>query len=201
MGLLVRDDLHGPDFGRTRQRPGGEAGAERVVSTEIAPELAHHVRDDVHDVGVALYLHELRNLDGAGLADTTDVVTPKVDQHDVLGPLLLIAQQFLRQGVVLLLGLATRTRARDGMRRRCAVLYAHQQLRRRTDDMEVVDVEEVHVGRWIEGPQGTVDVEGSSRGLAAQPLGEDDLDALARRDQLARLFHLGHEGLFGVVGG
>jgi hypothetical protein len=69
LGLELVDDLHGADLGRAGDGAGGEAGEERGEGVVVLRELALDVRDDVHDVGVALD-HEL-----LGRRDRADAAT------------------------------------------------------------------------------------------------------------------------------
>ena len=92
-------------------------------------DLALHVAHDMHDVGVPLDLHELRHLDSAGLGNTTDVVAPQVDQHDVLGDLFLVCQEI--GGIRLIFRLCRAARPRTGNRMvgDSRAFQPHQQLR------------------------------------------------------------------------
>ena len=55
------------------------------------------LRDDVHDVAVALDAHLLGHLHRADLGDAADIVAPEIEQHQVLGQLLRVRQQLRRQ--------------------------------------------------------------------------------------------------------
>src|ERR687893_2476721 len=96
-GLQLVDDLHRPHLRRPRDGPGGKGGGEGVEGGEIAPQIPFDGRDDVHDVRVALYLHKAGELDRADLAHAPEVVAPEVNEHDVLGPLLLVGEEFFGQ--------------------------------------------------------------------------------------------------------
>ena len=52
---------------------------------------------------IALERHELRHADAAVLADAADVVAPEIDEHDVLGALLLVALELLGEPLVFVL--------------------------------------------------------------------------------------------------
>ena len=75
------------------------------------------------DVGEAVDAHR------AGRGDATDVVASEVDQHHVLGDLLLVVEELVFECEVLVLVDAARARARDGTVADEAVVHAHQHLR------------------------------------------------------------------------
>ncbi len=96
--LELREDLHRADLRRARDRAGREARHQRVEVVAIVGELPVDRRDQVHDVRVALERHVLRHPHRAELADPAEVVAPEIDEHDVLGALLLVALQLLGRG-------------------------------------------------------------------------------------------------------
>lgn len=83
-------------------------------------------------------------------------------------------------------------RSRDGERHDTSVGHLDEGLRAGPDDGEVrtrgVDeLEVVHVGARVDGPQDPVDVERGRRALEVEPLREDDLEDLAVDDGLLAL--------------
>ena len=130
------------------------------------------------------------HLDAAGLAHPAQVVATQVDEHDVLGTLLLVGTQVLLQEDVLLLGGTAPAGARDGVRGRAAVADRHQRLGTRPDDRErcatggVLEVQQVHVRAGVGGPQHPVHVERVGRAVHLEPLRHDDLERLAGPDLL-----------------
>ena len=161
--LQLVDDLHRPDLRRAGERARGEHRAQRVHRAGLGPQRAAHGRDDVHHVRVGLDAHQLADLDRPELAHAPEVVAAQVDEHHVLGALLLVAQQLVRDAQVLL-G-ARRPRAGPGDRPHlgAAARHLHQRLRGRARDREVVPLEEVHVRRRVHDPQAAVDGEGLDR--------------------------------------
>ncbi len=93
--LQLGEDLHRADLRRARDGAGRKARHQRVEMIVVVGELALHRRDQVHHVRVALEPHVLRHAHGAGLADAADVVPAEIDQHHVLGALLLVALQLV----------------------------------------------------------------------------------------------------------
>ena len=97
---------------------------------------------------------------------------PEVDQHQVLGALLGVGEQFVGQRLVLLRGGAARPGARDRVHHRSPVLDLDQRLGARPDDVEAVEAEQVHVRARVGGPQHPVDVERARRAAASRSAGE-----------------------------
>ena len=114
--------------------------------------------------------------------DATDVVAPEVDEHDVLGDLLLVVQQFVLEFEVFRLVDAASSRTRDGSVTDQSVVHAHQHLGRRTDDLNLSRIEKVHVGRGIEGPQHAIEREGIDGARPLELLTRHDLKDVAGED-------------------
>ncbi len=136
----------------------------------------------MHDVAVVLDLHQLVHTDRSVLADAAQVVAPEVDEHDVLGALLLVGQQLGGDAPVLLGRGPARAGAGDRLGRDVAPGDRQQRLGARTGDLEVAEVEEVHVGARVDGAQATVDRERLDRRGRRPALGGDDLEGVAGVD-------------------
>jgi len=80
----------------------------------------------VHDRGVLLDVPEVVDGDGTGLAHPAEVVASQVDEHEVLGVLLLVGEQLLLEQLVLLESRTTWTRTGDREGRDTAVLDLDQ---------------------------------------------------------------------------
>ena len=126
---------------------GGEAGAEGVVGRVFGSEAAFHVGHQVHYVGEAFDVHQLGDRHGAGKADPAYVVAAQVDQHDVLGALLLAGLELILQGVVFFGRAASGPGAGDGVGGRDPVFDGDHRLDGGANDVEPVQVQVVHVGR------------------------------------------------------
>ena len=133
-------------------------------------------------MAVTLGHEALAHLDAAGLAHVADVVAAQVDQHQVLGALLGVGQQFRLQGQVLGRRRTARARARDRAHRHLAALQPHQDLRRRAHHLGAAGIEEVHVGRGIHRPQRAVHVHRSGIERHAHALRQHHLEGIARGD-------------------
>ena len=136
----------------------------------------------MHDIRIALDDHLLGKPHRAGLGDTTDVVAAQVDQHQVFGQLLGIAEQVLLQRQISFFVGTAWTRAGDGADRDQAFLDPHQHFWRRPHHVEVTEVEEVHVGRRVEATQRAVQIDGCGLERDRHALGNHHLHAVASED-------------------
>ena len=95
---------------------------------------------------VALERHVGRHLHAAVGRDAADVIASQIDEHHVLGALLLVALQLLGEPHVLFLAAPPRPRAGNRMRFDATPFDAHQHLRRGADDRPPAHADEIHVG-------------------------------------------------------
>ena len=140
----------------------------------------------MHDVAVELDLHQLVDGHAAVLAHPTEVVAAEVDEHHVLGALLLVGEQLLRDPAILLGARAARAGARDRLGADVAPAHRQQRLGARAGDLEVAEVQEVHVGARVDRPQAAVDRERLDRHRGRPALGGHDLEGVAGVDVLDR---------------
>ena len=101
----------------------------------LAAKLAFDVADQMHDVGVALDVHQICHFHGSVFADTADVVAAEVDEHDVLGAFLFVGEHLALGGEVGVFAGAARAGSGDGAVLDAAALDADKELGRRADDM------------------------------------------------------------------
>ena len=179
--LELVDDLHRPHLWRPGERPGRKGRAQHVHRADPLPEPARDLADDVQHVRVGLDDHQLIDRDAAVLADAAEVIAPEVHQHHVLGPLLGIVDEALREAAVLLLAGAARIGARDRPGLDPVAAHLDQGLRRGPGELKVSELEEVHVGRGVDGAQPAVDREGVNRRRCGEALRGHHLECVARR--------------------
>ena len=187
-------------FGAPETVPGREARDERVQMVAILCQPAVHRRDEVHHVRIALERHVLRHPHRTELADAPEIVAPEVDQHDVLGSLLLVALELLRHAKVFVFVGAARPRAGNRVRLGASPFDADEHLRRRADDREAVHPHEIHVRRRIDVTQGAVDRERVGGDLCLEALRQDRLIDVAGGDVLLDGAHARFEDLARLVG-
>ena len=97
-------------------------------------------------MGVALHNHFIGQLHTTGFSNAANIVAAKVDQHQVLGNFLGVGEQFFLEGIVLLLIVATATGASNRPHCHLTILQAGQNFGGGTHDVEVIQIEEVHIG-------------------------------------------------------
>ena len=118
-------------------------------------------------------------------ADAREVVAAEVDEHDVLGAILLRRQEALDVPLV------RRRRPGDRTDARVPVLACDEALGRRADERDAVQLEQEEVRRRIDPAQSPVEREGRRRGGPLRALRRDDLVRVTRPDVLlARPHHL-----------
>ncbi len=100
-------------------------------------------------MAVALEAHEGRHAHAARGGDPSHVVAAEVDEHHVLGSLLLAAPELLGETQILLVGRAAGPRAGDGMGLDAIALDPHEHLGRGAHHAAAALAEEEHVGRGI----------------------------------------------------
>ena len=183
IALELGHDLHRTDFRGAGDRPGREAGAEEVEGRDAFLQLAGHLGDEVRHVREALGLEEARDLDARRLADAREVVAAEVDEHHVLGAVLLGGEQPL--GVPL----AGVRRAGDRVQARAAVLALDERLRRRADQRQAAELEQEEVGGGIDPAQRPVELERRGGRRPLRPLREHDLERIPGADVLADPLH------------
>ena len=99
----------------------------------------------MHDVAVALDEKLIGDVDAADFRDAADVVAPEIEQHQMLGALFRIGEQFFFQRLVLVRRGAARARAGDRADGHRVAAYAHQDFRARSGDGKIAEVEEKQI--------------------------------------------------------
>ena len=156
---------------------------------------------DVHDMGVMLDGELFGHLDRADLRDPADIVAAEVQQHQVFGQFLGVAQQVGGQRLVLgcvAAALAGAGERADGDR---FVAQPDEDFRAGPDDGEAAEIEEEQEGRRVQPPQRAVQGEGRQGEWHLEALAEHHLEHVARLDIVAaaldhavviRARHVGH---------
>ena len=170
-------------FGAPVSVPAGNVATSASSRSRPSAEPALDAGHEVHDVRVALDGHVLRHLDAAHRRHAADVVAAEVDEHHVLGALLLVAPQFVGQ-----LRDPRRASRRAAACRRSGASRGGVPSTRTSISGEAPtmasrpDPDEEHVRRRVDVAQRAVDVEGRGRRRRVETLREHRLVDLAGRD-------------------
>ena len=143
----------------------------------------------MHNMRIALDLHKLGYLNCAWLADSPDIITPQVNEHDMLSALLLVVSELFFQSRILGGVLAAAAGAGDGMGGYRAIFNSYQKLGGGSRDIEITQVKVVHVGRRVNGAQSPIYGKGTSIGTPRPALGQNSLNYIAGKDVLLGLGH------------
>src|SRR5579875_1071288 len=91
--LELCQKLHRPDLGRARHRAPGKAALKDIEAALALSQRPRDLGSQVHNVRVSGDSGDLSDRDRPRPADAAEIVAPEVDQHPVLGQLLLVGAQ------------------------------------------------------------------------------------------------------------
>ena len=111
-GLELGDQVDGGDLRRARDRASREGRREQLGQPDVLAQRPFDGRDEVRDAGELALDHQLRPAHRARLADAREVVPLQVDDHHVLGRVLLALRRARPSGRVPLIGLVHTRRPR-----------------------------------------------------------------------------------------
>ena len=140
----------------------------------------------MHHVTVVLDLHQLGHAYGARLTHPSDVVATEVDEHNVLGALLLVGEQVGTQAHVLGEVHAARPGTSQWTGEDLVPFHAHERLRRTTHERHIGGAHVEHVRRGVHRTQHAIEVESIALVRCGEPLREDHLEDVACLDVLFR---------------
>jgi hypothetical protein len=143
----------------------------------------------MHHMGVALDPHERGEPHATEFGHPSHIVPPQIDQHEVLGPLLRIGRQLLGQGNVLFRRAAAWTGAGNRSNRDLRILDPDQYFGRASDDVDVVAMEIVKIGRRVQRPQVAIRQKRIRCGQVQSP-GKDGLKGVSGGDVLPDPAHV-----------
>ena len=149
---------------------------------------------------IALNHHLVGQAHAAGLADAANVVAPQVDQHQMLGALFRIGQQFgLKRGIF---GCVVTTATRAGNRAHgdFFIFQTHQNFRRRADHLHLAQIKEEHVRRGIQPTQGAVQIQRRRGKGNAHALRKHHLHYITGGDVFLGLVHRVLKAVLGKAG-
>src|SRR2546430_17547732 len=112
-------------------------------------KLALDIRDDMHDMAIALDCKFLGYLDRADFGDAPDIIAPEIEQHQMLGAFLFICKKFCRQIFIFGLGLAAPAGASDWPDDDFPAAHPNQDFGARTDNLKRSKIKQTERGGRI----------------------------------------------------
>ena len=193
--LELVDDLHRPDLRSSAHRAHRQGRSQGIQIIEVRAERPTHHGADVHHVAVPLDLHHLLEGDRSRFADPTKVVAAEIDEHDVFGPLLFIGEKLLFQRTIL--GFIPPAGSGAGKRsiHNLPVPHPTEDLRTRGHEHAASRLEIDLIRRWIDHPEGSIEIEWVDLGRPFESLAQDHLEGVPRRDVCPSPLHGGFEVL------
>ena len=173
-------------FGAPETVPAGKARHHCIQPIDVAGKLASERGHQMHHVRITLDEHEFFDTNGTVLADSAEIVSAKIHEHDVLGALLLVGLKLLREALVFGIICAARSSSRDGSVRHVVSLDPHEHFRRRSYDRGVRHLQEVHVGRGIHDPKRSINLERRGLEVDFKSLRQHHLEDVPGRDVFLR---------------
>src|SRR5450759_4412543 len=180
--LELPDDLHRAQLGRAGDRAARKAAAQQIERVAALPQPAGHRADQVMHRGEALDLEQLRHLDRAQFAVLRQVVAQQIDDHHVLGAVILARAQRLGEISVEPRMTGTRPRALDRLGLDVAALELEKAFRGSRHHGAVRRVQKSRIGRRIDDAQRLIRKPRIAGGRRGKALRKIDLVAVARPD-------------------
>ncbi|OQB38427.1 MAG: hypothetical protein BWY06_02000 [Candidatus Latescibacteria bacterium ADurb.Bin168] len=153
----------------------------------------------MHYVAVPFHRHEFRHVHGPWNCHLSNVVSPKVHEHDMLGSFLRVGAELLLEMSVFILRGTASSCPRNRSNMDDAVLDAAQQLGGGAENFGFVQRKEEHVRRGVDNPKPAVDVKCAGGDLDAEALGQHNLNDVAGTYEFLRDFDCAFELLAGHV--
>ena len=127
-----------------------------------------NIGDEVHDVGIPFYSHQLIDLNAADPCNPSQVVSSQIDEHDMFRSLLWVLQEFVGEAPVFLFIFPPSSRSGNG-----------PEFRGRPYKDEIVKLQVKKVWRRIDIAKSPVEIYGIHVISALKPLRENNLDYIA----------------------
>ena len=147
---------------------------------------------------VLLDRHQVGHAHRPVLGDSAHVVAAEVDEHQVLGALLLIGDELGAHRLVLFGRSAAPPRPGDRTHGHLPTADAHEKLRRAADQLHAVEDQVVHVRRRIDHPEGAIQRFRREIVWHLDPPRQQNLKGIAGDDVFANALHVGLELRFFV---
>src|SRR5207302_5190400 len=152
VALELRDDLHRTHLRRSGNRSRRKACAQQLEMSDVVAQLPVDLRNEMRDVRIRLDVEEPLDAYRSRNADARKVVTSEIDEHDVLGAILLRREQAF--------GISRPAfgRARDRIQTRVSSFCLDERFGRRTDQSELAELEKKEVRGRIDAAKRAVEL-------------------------------------------
>ena len=124
----------------------------------------------MHHVAVTLNNHVVGHLHTSRFGNSANIIASQIHQHHMLGFLLLITEELIRQHSIFLLGGTTRPRARNRTDLNTTAGQAHHDLWRRPHERLASQLQKEGIRRGIQEPQRTIKLHRWNIRLSREPL-------------------------------
>src|SRR4029077_6159516 len=168
---------------------GRETCNERVECAAILAQFTLDVGNNVHDLAVTLDEELFGNSDAANFGDPPYIVTAKIEQHQVLGALLGIGEEFGFERLILAWRGAAGAGASNRTDRHAATGGLHHDLRTGSGDCKSAEIEKIKIRRWIDAAQSAIKRKRRQRERQRETLRQDDLKNISGGDILLSAHH------------
>ena len=176
VGLYLINKLHGSHFGRTAEGASRECAGIELEHIgplgQVCPDTRHHV----NHVGVVLYLAQKLDADAP---TATEVIAGEVYKHDMLGILFLVAEQRIGKLTVALIIAGATEGAGYRVNIGVATIDLEMSFGRGAKHPEIAKVKIKQIGRRVDRPQGTIDIEFIALKRLREASGEHNLKHIA----------------------
>src|SRR6266516_2660620 len=143
----------------------------------------------MHDLAVALDEELFGDFDAANFGDPPDIVAAEIEQHEMLGALLGIGEEFGFECLILARRCATWPGAGDRTDRHDATGGLHHDFRTGSGDCETAEIEKIKIWRWIDAAQSAIKRKRRQRERQRETLRQYDLKNVSGGDILLSAHH------------
>ena len=156
VGFEFLNDFHRTDFWRAGQGAGREAGDKSVERIKAFVQLALNVGHDVHDMAEAFDTEAFGDFHRAKRGNPANIVAAEIEQHQMLGTLFRVGEQFAFEGLVFLMGFAAPSRAGKRADGDDIIAQAHQDFRRTAHHRKAAHIKKYQERRGVNPTQRAV---------------------------------------------
>ena len=120
---------------------------------------------------------------------TTDIISPQIEQHEMLGAFFFIGQKLGADGFIFSQACAALARSGNRANVYVAVFYTDQDFGAGADNGEVAHIQKEQIGRWVDAAQRAIKVEWRQVEIYIEALAQHDLKHVTRFDIFFAFFN------------